>query len=135
MVDRIACPWLIRKFVDSQAEFIYVPASQVVAKAKELDAVPYDAKDVELGHRGDKCSFDAIMEKYELKDPALLEMAKIVRGADTQAKDLTLESRGLAAFARGFQTISANDHENIQKQFPMYDAIYAYCVWKTASTK
>jgi len=135
MVDRIACPWLIRKFVDSQAEFIYVPASQVLARAKELGAIPYDVKDIELGHRGDKCSFDAIMEKYELKDPALLEMAKIVRGADTQAKDLTPESRGLAAFARGFQTISAHDHENIQKQFPMYDAIYAYCVWKTASAK
>jgi len=135
MVDRIACPWLIRKFVDSQAEFIYVPASQVVAEAKELGAIPYDAKDVELGHHGEKCSFDAIIEKYELKDPALLEMAKIVRGADTQAKDLTPESRGLAAFARGFQAISANDHENIQKQFPMYDAIYAYCVWKTTSAK
>jgi len=126
---------LIRKFVDSQAEFIYVPASQVVAKAKELGASPYDAKDVELGHHGEKCSFDAIIEKYELKDPALLEMAKIVRGADTQAKDLTPESRGLAAFAKGFQMISANDHENIQKQFPMYDAIYAYCVWKTTSVK
>lgn len=126
---------MIRKFVDSQAEFIYVPASQVVAKAKELGASPYDAKDVELGHHGEKCSFDAIIEKYELKDPALLEMAKIVRGADTQAKDLTPESRGLAAFAKGFQMISANDHENIQKQFPMYDAIYAYCVWKTTSVK
>jgi len=135
MVDRIACPWLIRKFVDSQAEFIYVPASQVVAKAKELGAIPYDAKDVELGHHGEKCSFDAIIEKYELKDPALLEMARIVRGADTQAKDLTPESRGLAAFAKGFQMISATDHENIQKQFPMYDAIYAYCIWKTTSAK
>ena len=135
MVDRIACPWLIRKFVDSQAEFIYVPESQIVAKAKELGAIPYDAKDVELGHHGEKCSFDAIVEKYELKDTALLEMAKIVRGADTQAKDLTPESRGLAAFAKGFQAISANDHENIQKQFPMYDAIYAYCVWKATSAK
>ena len=81
MVDRVACPWLIRKFVDSQAEFFYVPESQVTARAKELDAVPFDVKGVELGHHGDKCSFDAIIGKYELKDPALLEMAKIVRGA------------------------------------------------------
>ena len=135
MVDRIACPWLIRTFVDSEAEFIYVPESQVMTRAKELGAVPFDLKDVELGHHGDKCSFDAIMEKYELKDPALLEMAKIVRGADTPAKDLTPESRGLAAFARGFRAISASDHDNLQKQFPMYDAIYAYCVWKVASAK
>ena len=135
MVDRIACPWLIRKFVDSAAEFIYVPESQVLARAKDLDAVPFDVKDVELGHRGEKCSFDAIIEKYELKDPALLEMAKIVRGADTEAKGLTPESRGLAAFARGFRMISSNDHENLQKQFPMYDAIYAYCGWKIESGK
>lgn len=135
MVDRVACPWLIRKFVDSQAEFFYVPEGQVMARAKELDAVPFDVKGVELGHHGDKCSFDAIIEKYELKDPALLEMAKIVRGADTQAKDLTPESRGLAAFASGFQMISSNDHDNLQKQFPMYDAIYTYCAMKTASAK
>ena len=133
MVDRIACPWLIRKFVDSEAEFIYVPESQVSARAKELGAIPFDVKDAELGHRNEKCSFDAIIEKYELKDPALLEMAKIVRGADTRDRDLTPESRGLAAFARGFQMVSPNDHDNLQKQLPMYDAIYAYCVWKTAS--
>jgi len=87
MVDRIACPWLIRKFVDSEAEFIYVAANQVLARAKELAAIPFDVKDVELGHHGEKCSFDAIIEKYELKDPALLEMAKTIRGADTPAKD------------------------------------------------
>ncbi len=135
MVDRIACPWLIRKFVDSEAEFIYVPESQVAAKAKELGAIPFDAKDVELGHHGEKCSFDAIIEKYGLKDQALLEMAQIVRGADTTAKDLTPESRGLAAFASGFRMISANDHDNLQKQFPMYEAIYAYCTMKAASGK
>ena len=135
VVDRIACPWLIRKFIDSEAEFVYVPESQVMARAKDLDAIPFDVKNVELGHHGDKCSFDAIIEKYELKDPALLEMAKIVRGADTEAKDLTPESRGLAAFARGFRAISANDHDNLQKQFPLYDAIYTYCSLKAASGK
>ena len=135
MVDRVACPWLIRKFVDSEAEFIYVPESQAMTMAKELGATPFDVKDVELGHHGDKCSFDAILEKYGLKDPALLEMAKIIRGADTQAKDLTPESRGLAAFARGFRIISANDHDNLQKQFPMYDAVYAYCTLKVTSGK
>ena len=135
MVDRIACPWLIRKFVDSEAEFFYVPESQVATKAKELGGIPFDAKDVELGHHEEKCSFDVIIDKYGLKDQALLEMAKIVRGADTQAKDLTPESRGLAAFANGFRIISANDHDNIQKQFPLYDAIYAYCAMKVASGK
>lgn len=133
MVDRIACPWLIRRFVDSEAEFIYVAASQVMARAKELGAIPFDAKDVELGHHGERCSFDAIIEKYELKDPALLEMAKIIRGADTPAKDLTPESRGLEAFARGFRILSANDFDNFQRQFPMYDALYAYCAMKIAS--
>lgn len=135
MVERIACPWLIRKFVDSEAEFIYVAESQVMSLAKKLGAIPFDVRGAELGHHDDKCSFDAIIEEYELKDPALLEMAKIVRGADTQAKDLTPESRGLEAFARGFRAISRDDHDNLERQTPMYDAIYAYCVLKVASDK
>ncbi len=102
-VDRIACPWLIKKFVDPEAQFIYVPGHQVIAAAEREGAIPYDVPDVELGHHGAECSFDAIMKKYNLTDPALQRMALIVRGADTAAKDLTPESRGLEAIAGGFQ--------------------------------
>lgn len=132
-VERIACPWLIQKFVDSNAEFIFVAASQVLQKAEELDAIPFDVKGAELGHKGDRCSFDAIIEKYELKDRALLELAKIVRGADTANKDLTPESRGLVAVAQGFRQISSNDFENMKKQFPVYDALYAYCALRRST--
>ena len=135
MVERIACPWLISKFVDSEAEFIFVAADMVLAKAKELDAVPFDVKGAELGHKDDKCTFDAIIEKYKLRDPALLELAKIVRGADTENKDLTPQSRGLVAIAEGFRLITSNDFENMEEQFPVYDALYAYCRLKTESTE
>jgi len=135
MVDRIACPWLIKKFVDSEAEFIFVSADQVLERAKELNAIPFDVKGAELGHKGDKCTFDAIVEKYNLKDPALLELAKIVRGADTENKDLTPESRGLMAIAQGFRTIMSDDLDNIKRQFPVYDALYAYCGLKVAVSK
>jgi len=135
VVDRIACPWLIRKFVDSRAEFIFVAADMVLEKAKELDAVPFDIKGAELGHKDDKCTFDALIEKFKLRDPALLELAKIVRGADTANKDLTPQSRGLLAIAEGFNLITSNDFENMEKQFPVYDALYAYCCLKLESTK
>ena len=135
MVERIACPWLISKFVDSEAEFIFVAADMVLEKAKELDAVPFDVKGAELGHKDDKCTFDAIIEKYKLRDPALLELAKIVRGADTENKDLTPQSRGLVAIAEGFRLITSNDFDNMEKQFPVYDALYAYCCLKLESTK
>jgi len=135
MVERIACPWLIRKFVDSEAEFIFVTADIVLEKAKELDAIPFDVKGAELGHKDDKCTFDAIIEKYKLRDPALLELAKIVRGADTENKDLTPQSRGLVAIAEGFRLITSNDFENMEKQFPVYDALYAYSCLKLGSTK
>lgn len=129
-VDRIACPWLIRNFVDKEAEFLFVPGDKVMEMTEKEGAFPFDVPDVELGHQGDKCTFDAIVEKYRLTDPALLELAKIVRGADTSAKDLTPESRGLEAIATGFRQISKDDHENMKKQFPVYDALYAYCKLK-----
>jgi len=135
MVDRIACPWMIRKFVDSEAEFIFVAADQVFERAKELNAIPFDVKGAELGHKGDKCTFDAIIEKYNLKDSALLELAKIVRGADTENKDLTPESRGLMAIAQGFRSITSDDLDNMKRQFPVYDALYAYCGLKVAVYK
>ena len=134
-VERIACPWLIKKFVDSEAEFIFVAADRVLEMAEKLNAIPFDVPGAELGHKGDKCTFDAIIEKYKLSDPALLELAKIVRGADTKDKDLTPQSRGLLAIAEGFRLISSDDHENMKKQFPVYDALYAFCCLKVKSVR
>ncbi len=126
-VDRIACPWLITRFIDKEPTFLFVPASEVLAVAKEENAIPYDVPDVELGHHGDHCSFDAFVKKYELKDPALAELARIVRGADTDARGLTPESAGLYAVASGFRNIARDDFDNMARQFPVYDALYAYC--------
>ena len=126
-VDRVACPWLIRRFVDPDARFLYVPAEQVMAVAGREDATPYDVPDVELGHHGPLCSFDAILDKYGLDDPALRHLARIVRGADTGDKDLTPESRGLEAVARGFGLAYLDDHEQLEAELPVYDALYAWC--------
>ena len=133
-VDRIACPWLIKNFVDKDAEFLFVPAHKVIEITKEKNAIPFDVPNVELGHHGEECSFDAIIKKYDLdkKDPALLELAKIVRGADTPNRSLTPQSEGLVAIASGFSIISINDHDNMAKQFYVYDALYAFC--KSAAT-
>jgi hypothetical protein len=126
-VDRVACPWLIRRFVDPAAEFLFVPNGQVRATSEREGAIPYDIAGVELGHHGDECSFDAILRRYGLDDPALHRLARIVRGADTDQKDLTPESRGLEAIARGFGLAYANDHEQLAAEFPVYDALYAWC--------
>jgi hypothetical protein len=126
-VDRIACPWLIKRFVDPQAEFLYVPADQVVAVAEREAAIPFDIPNVELGHHGAECSFDAILKKYNVADPALQRLALIVRGADTPAKDLTPESRGLEAIADGFRRIYDDDHQQLAAESVVYDALYAYC--------
>ena len=126
-VDRIACPWLIKKFVDPEAEFLFVPAEQVLKISQEQNAIPFDVPDVELGHHEDKCSFDAIIEKYKLNDKALWELAQIVRGADTLNRTLTPESAGLVAIAEGFRGISKDDYDNISKQFYVYDALYEFC--------
>src|ERR671925_873480 len=126
-VDRIACPWLISRFVDPKPEFLFVPAKEVLSASKRENAIPYDIPDVELGHRGPQCSFDAFLERYELDDPALALLARIVRGADTDDRGLTPESAGLYAAATGFQATSRDDFDNMARQFPMYDALYAYC--------
>ena len=126
-VDRIACPWLISRFIDREATFLFVPTSQVMAVAEREGAIPYDVPNVELGHHGEQCSFDAFLSKYKLTDPALRALALIVRGADTDARGLTPESAGLYALATGFQANAQNDHDNMAKQFPAYDALYAYC--------
>jgi hypothetical protein len=128
-VDRIACPWLISRFIDPQPKFLYVPADQVLRAAETHGAIPYDIPNVELGHDGPLCSFDAFMQKYGLlgTDPALNRLALIVRGADTSDKDLTPESRGLDAIAGGFQRMEISDHEKLTREFPVYDALYVYC--------
>ena len=126
-VDRIACPWLITRFIDKEPTFLFVPARDVLAVAKKEDAIPYDVPDVELGHHGEQCSFDAFVDKYQLTDPALRELARIVRGADTEARGLTPESAGLYAVATGFQALARDDFDNMEKQFPVYDALYDYC--------
>ncbi|HEX2909925.1 MAG TPA: chromate resistance protein ChrB domain-containing protein [Chloroflexia bacterium] len=128
-VDRVACPWLISRFIDPKPEFIYVSAEQVLAEAQIQGATPYDIPDIELGHHGSECSFDAFMDKYGLKgvDPALDKLALIVRGADTSDKDLTPESRGLDALAGGFQKMEITDHQKLELEFPVYDAFYIFC--------
>ena len=134
-VDRIACPWLITRFIDKEPTFLFVPAGEVLAVAKEESAIPYDVPDVELGHHGDHCSFDAFVKKYELRDPALVELARIVRGADTDARGLTPESAGLYAVASGFRNIARDDFDNMARQFPVYDALYEYCRARLAGTE
>lgn len=131
MVERIACPWLIKNFVDKEAEFLFVLADKVLEIAQREEAIPFDASGVELGHHGEEVSFDAIVKKYNLTDPALLELAKIVRGADTANRTLTPESPGLYAYAFGFRQISKDDYDNMRLQFPAYDALYAFCKRKS----
>jgi len=134
-VDRIACPWLITRFIDKDPTFLFVPARDVLAVAKQEEAIPYDVPGVELGHHGDQCSFDAFLDKYKLNDPALLELALIVRGADTEARGLTPESAGLYAVATGFQAMARDDFDNMKQQFPVYDALYDYCRARLTAAK
>lgn len=126
-VDRVACPWLIRRFVDPEAEFLFVPSEEVERLAKREGAIPFDIKDTELGHHGDRCSFDAIVRKYDLKDEALLDVATIVRAADTDAFEIAPESIGLEAISSGATMITRDDHETIEKSMFIYDSLYANC--------
>ena len=126
-IDRIACPWLIRRFIDPGTEFLYVPAAEVKKIANQKDAVPYDIPDVEFSHVGEKCSFDAFLDFYRLKDPALDELAVIVRGADTNRLDLAPQAAGLAALSLGLSLNFQDDHEMLEHGMVMYDALYAWC--------
>lgn len=126
-IDRIACPWLIARFIDQQPEFLYVPSDQVLSIAKREDATPYDVPGVELSHVGDLCSFDAFLSKYRLKDDALNVLAVIVRGADTGRPQLTPQSAGLLAMSHGLSAVFADDHEMLRHGLVMYDALYAWC--------
>jgi hypothetical protein len=133
-VDRVACPWLIKRFVDSDAKFLFVPKSQIQKVAAEAGAIPFDAPGVELGHHNGKCSFEAVIEKYELADPALLRLAKIVHAADIAAELHTDEiAPGLEAIATGFGLILPDDQANLEAQWIVYDALYAWCRLQVAS--
>jgi hypothetical protein len=126
-IDRIACPWLILRFIDAQARFQYVPADQVLTVATQTGAVPYDFPGVELTHLGDLCSFDAFLKKYQIDDPALAQLAVIVRGADTSHLDLAPESAGLYAISLGLSATITNDHQMLRYGLVLYDALYAWC--------
>jgi hypothetical protein len=126
-IDRIACPWLIVRFIDDNPEFLFVPTARVFATAAETGAIPYDIPGAELSHVGEKCSFDAFLEKYRLNDPGLAEIAPIIRGADTSRLDLTPQSGGLYAISLGLSAMFADDHEMLKHGLVMYDALYAWC--------
>lgn len=126
-IDRIACPWLIRRFIDLTAEFLYVPAATVRDVAREQSAVPYDVPDVAITHDGDLCSFDAFLKIYRLTDPALVQLATIVRGADTGRLELAPEACGLLAISLGLSRNCSDDHEMLKHGMVVYDALYAWC--------
>ena len=127
-VDRVACPWLITRFIDSEAEFLFVPASQIEKVATESGAIPYDTPGAELGHVDGRCSFESIIVKYGLKEPGLLRLAKIIHAADVE-EDIDSDpiARGLEAIASGYSLRFPEDLENIENQFEVYDALYAWC--------
>src|SRR5215831_7487276 len=129
-VDRVACPWLIRRFVDPQAEFLFVPESELLKEAERHQAIPYDAPRIaaiKLNHRGDRCTFEAIIEDYKLRDPALQRLALIVRAADVKGQEHAApEGIGLRAMAEGFANLGLSDAERLERQFPVYDALYRY---------
>jgi hypothetical protein len=125
-IDRVACPWLIKRFIDAEAEFLFVTPDQVAPVAKETGAIPFDVEGVELSHDGPKCSFDAFLEKYELEDPDLQELALIVRGADTERLDLAPQAAGLLAISLGLSHNFRDDYEQLKQGFVLYDALYAW---------
>lgn len=127
-VDRVACPWLITRFIDNEAEFLFVPKNQIDKVAKETGAIPFDAPGVELGHRDGRCSFESILLKYDLKDAGLLRLAKIVHAADVAEEiDTDPLARGLEAIASGYSLRFPNDMKNLKYQFEVYDSLYAWC--------
>jgi hypothetical protein len=125
-IDRIACPWLIARFIDEEPEFLYVPSDQVLRVASETGAIPYDVPDVELSHVGELCSFDAFLRKYQLDEPELEELAAIVRGADTGRLDLAPQAAGLLALSLGLSALFKDDHAMLRHGMVMYDALYAW---------
>ena len=125
-IDRIACPWLITRFIDRDAEFVFAPPAEVKRLASELGAIPFDVEGVELSHDGPLCSFDALLAKYQLDDPSLQELAVIIRGADTARLDLAPQAAGLLAISLGLSHNFRDDHEQLRHGFVIYDALYAW---------
>ncbi|RJS78979.1 chromate resistance protein [Candidatus Bathyarchaeota archaeon] len=134
-VDRTACPWLIKKFIDPEAEFIFVPTEKIEEVAKNQGAIPFDAPGVKLGHHNGKCSFETIIEEYKLEDPVLHELAKIVHSADTRDKELAPEGIGLDAIMTGARFNAKDDFEAVEKAVYVYDALYSYCKYKLLREK
>lgn len=126
-IDRIACPWLVKRFIDPQAQFFYVPSEQVFAQARELQAVPYDIPDAPITHEWERCSFDALLRAFELRDPALDALATIVRGADTDRLAIAPQAAGLLAISLGLSRLHEDDHAMLAAALPVYDALYAWC--------
>jgi len=126
-IDRIACPWLVARFIDAEPDFLYVPAADVMLVAQQTGAVPYDVPGVELGHRADQCSFDAFLAKYKLCDAALTKLAAIVRAADCGTPEHVAEAAGLLAVSKGLSLNFADDHEMLKHGMVVYDALYAWC--------
>lgn len=132
-VDRVACPWLIKKFIDPGAEFLFMPKQEVLETAKATGAIPFDIPGAELNHEGDLCTFDVMIKKYELNDKALIRMAKIINAADTGRLDADPLAKGFEAIAMGFGLrFFSDDQENIRRQFDVYDSLYAWCELETA---
>jgi len=132
-IDRIACPWLIRRFIDARAEFLYVPIAQVFSEAARLQAVAYDIPGAPVSHAGQRCSFDVLLEAFELRDAALTRLARIVRGADTDRHGIAPESAGLLALSLGLSRLHADDHAMLHAAMPLYDALYAWCQSSTTA--
>jgi hypothetical protein len=135
-VDRVACPWLITRFIDNEAEFLFVPSTQIEQVVKETGAIPFDAPGVELGHHENRCSFESIILKYGLKEPGLLRLARIVHSADV-SEDIDQDpiARGLEAIASGYSLRFPEDEENLEHQFEVYDGLYAWCRLQVAAEK
>ena len=125
-IDRIACPWLIKRFVDTEAEFVYVPKDKVLENAQQLNAIPYDIPGAEYSHYGDDCTFDYIVKKHGITDNAILQIATIVRGADTHRFDLAQQAAGLWAISAGLSVNNSNDHEQLEIGMKIYDALYSW---------
>jgi hypothetical protein len=134
-VDRVACPWLIKRFIDPEAEFIFVPREQVAAKAKDLGTIPFDIEGCELGHHGEDVSFNAILKQYGLRDPDLALLGEIVRAADSHPTNPHPAGEGLRWVAHGFSALGLSDHEILEKEFIVYDALYAECKRRVIGTQ
>ena len=133
-IDRIACPWLVLRFIDPKAEFLYVPTAKVLEEGKRLGAIAYDIPGAPISHEGERCSFDTLMKAFGLRDPALDVLARIVRGADTDRLDLAPQSAGLLALSLGLSRLHADDHAMLAAALPLYDALYAWCQGAQAET-